>query len=251
MARGKELVDQYWKPPVAPPMALTLLFLLKDAAGSLEDWTWLMDFIAKLPADLADLKEVRELDAFASSNADKPLDAISKLEALIDRWGPTTERLGLLGGRYKRLFVKAATPEEKLIYLDNAIEAYERGMDCDLNDYYNASNLPRLYRQRKRKGDEAKAQSVSQLVIAACERARRRGVADEWLLPTLLAAAFEGGDYDKAEELAADVAAEGVNRWKIDLVLEDLRASVTQIEDTTRRDQLEKVLEYLVRAKDI
>jgi hypothetical protein len=179
----------------------------------------------------------------------KTLDAISKLKALINRWGPTSERLGLLGGRYKRLFVKATTPQEKSMYLNEAIDAYERGMDCDLNDYYNSSNLPRLYRQRKRKGDEARAEFVSQLVIAACERAKRRGVADEWLLPTLLAAAFEGGNFDKAEELVADVTAEGGSRWKIDLILDDLRVSVTQIQDKARRDRLGDVLEDLVRAK--
>ncbi len=44
----------------------------------------------------------------------------------------------------------------------------------------------------------------------------KRGVADEWLRPTLLGAAFDSGDCDKAEELAADVAAEGAARWKLD-----------------------------------
>ena len=46
-------------------------------------------------------------NAFALSNAGKPIEAIAKLEALIERSGPTPERLGLLGGsssrrRYRR-----------------------------------------------------------------------------------------------------------------------------------------------------
>ena len=110
--------------------------------------------------------------------AGNPIDAIAKLEELIARSGPTPERLGLLGGRYKRLFVKAANSAERQVYLNKAIDAYERGMELDLNQYYCSSNLPRLYRQRKRKGDDERARSVSALVVAACERAkkaRRRG----------------------------------------------------------------------------
>ena len=70
-------------------------------------------------------------------------------------------------------------------------------MDLDLNDYYCSSNLPRLYRQRNRKGDEERAQSVLAIVIAACDRAKRRGNTDEWLRPTLLGAAFDAGNADK------------------------------------------------------
>jgi hypothetical protein len=89
------------------------------------------------------------------------------------------------------------------------------------------------------------ALSVSKIVIAACERARKFGLADEWLPATLLSAAFDSGDVDKAEELAADVAAEGAARWKLDSLLGDLKASVAQVEDKDRRDQLAAILKGL------
>ena len=115
----------------------------------------------------------------------------------------------MLGGRYKRLIAKAPTSADRLVYLGKSIDAYERGMELDLNQYYCSSNLPRLYRQRKRKGDDERARSVSTLVVAACDRAKKRGVADEWLRPTLLGAAFDAGDCDKAEELADEIASRG------------------------------------------
>ena len=244
MARAKELVTLYWKPPFTPPIALALLLLMKDSAENAADWTWITDFIGKLPADVAEQEEVRELNAFALANAGKPIDAIAKLEALIQS-RPTPERLGLLGGRYKRLYGGAATPTEQTQYLAKSIEAYERGMELDLNQYYCSSNLPRLYKARKRKGDDERALSVSKIVIAACERARKLGLADEWLPATLLSTAFDSGDVDKAEELAADVAAEGAARWKLDSLLGDLKASVAQVEDKDRRDQLAAILEGL------
>lgn len=60
-------------------------------------------------------------------------DAIAELEALIERAGPTPDRLGLLGGQYERLFRAAATDGESLACLNRAIQSYERGMRLDLN----------------------------------------------------------------------------------------------------------------------
>jgi hypothetical protein len=244
MARAKELAAQYWKPPFIPTTALALLLLMKDSAEDADDWNWITDFISKLPVDVVEQTEVRELNAFALASAGKPIDAIAKLEALIAQFGPTPERLGLLGGRYKRLYARAA-PAEQMQYLGKSIDAYERGMELDLNQYYCSSNLPRLYKARKRKGDDERALSVSKIVIAACERARKLGVADEWLRATLLGAAFDAGDADKAEELASDIAAEGAGRWKLDTTLADLQSSVAQIEDKDRRDRLAAILKSL------
>lgn len=244
MARAKELVAQYWKPPVTSPTILALLLLMKDSAENADDWKWIIDFIGKLPADVAEQEEVRELNAFALAQTGNRMDAIARLEALIAQSGPTPERLGLLGGRYKRLYAGAA-PEEKSLYLNKSIDAYERGMELDLNQYYCSSNLPRLYKVRKRKGDDERALSVSKVVIAACERARKLGVADEWLRATLLGAAFDAGDADKAEELAPDIAAEGAARWKLDTTLADLQSSVALVEDKDRRDRLAAILKSL------
>jgi hypothetical protein len=247
MARAKELVETYWKPPATQLTALTLLRMLRDSVNGKADWTWLSDFIGKLPPDVASQEEVREIDAFAVSSAGKPVDAIAKLQALIELSGPTPERLGLLGGRYKRLFTEAKKANEKaqMQHLSSAIDAYERGMELDLNQYYCSSNLPRLYRQRKRKGDELLAQSVAPAVVAACERARKRNVADEWLNATLLGAAFDAHDCDKADDLAAEVASEGAASWQLDSTLDDLELSVSQVEDKDTRDRLQATLKTL------
>jgi hypothetical protein len=242
MARAKELVDKYWKPPVTPPTALALLRSLKNCADDPNDWNLITDFISKLPADVRGQEEVRELDAFAVANAGKPIDAIAKLEALIVQSGPTPERLGLLGGRYKRLFTTAATRADGLVCLNKAIDSYERGMELDLNQYYCSCNLPRLYKARKRKGDDERALSVSKIVIAACERAKKLGLADEWLPATLLSTAFDSGDADKAEELAPEIVAEGAARWKVDTLLRDLETSVQQAENADLRDRLAAIL---------
>jgi hypothetical protein len=248
MPAAKALADEACQPPTTVPIALAIIRLLKDSADTADDWTWLTNFVSRLPADIASLEEVRETNAFALANAGKPIEAIAKLEELMTLLGPTPERLGLLGGRYKRLAAKAATPVERLVYLNKSIDAYERGMEIDLNQYYCSSNIPRLYLQRNRKGDRERAVAVSHIVVAACERAKKRKEADEWLRPTLLGAAFDAGDADKAEEVAMEVLAEGAARWKLAATINDLEATVLLVQDPDTRNRLTTVLDTLKTA---
>ena len=246
MQRAQDLIASKGNPPATYPMALALLMLLRDSASTAADWTVVLDFVRKLPPRFADEPEIQENRAFAAAQAGNDVQAIAELETLIDLIGPTPERLGLLGGRYKRLAnVAAASEAERRQALDKAIEYYEQGMELDLNAYYCSSNLPRLYRKRAKPGDDERAQTVLRLAIAACERARRLQVADEWVRPTLLGAAFDLGDPDKAEELADAIIAEGAPKWKVNSVLHDLEDSIVQVSDTAKRARLSAVIDRI------
>jgi hypothetical protein len=249
MRRAQELIAAEGRPPATYPTALSLLMLLRDSVVTVADWNVVLDFVGNLPVHFANESEILEIRAFAAAQAGNNMQAIAELQTLIDLTGPTPERLGLMGGRYKRL-IKAATASdaEKRQALAKAIDCYERGMELDLNAYYCSSNLPRLYRTRARAGDEERAQTALRLAIAACERAKRLNVADEWLRPTLLAAAFDLGEPDKAEELAADVTTEGQAAWKVQSVLGDLEASVVQVTDAAKRVRLSAVIDRIKAA---
>ncbi len=245
MQRAQDLIASEGNPPATYPTALALLLLLRDSVITVADWNVLLDFVRKLPDRFADEPEIQENRAFAAAQAGNDVQAVAELETLIQMVGPTPERLGLMGGRYKRLAKAVESDAEKRQALAKAIDCYERGMELDLNAYYCSGNLPRLYRTRARTGDEERAQAALRLVIAACERARRLNVADEWLRPTLLAAAFDLGDPDKAEELADDVIAEGQVTWKVNSVLGDLEASVLQVSDAAKRERLSAIIDRM------
>jgi hypothetical protein len=246
MRKAQELIANDGNPPATYPIALALILLLRDCANTGADWSVVLDFVCQLPDRFSNEPEVLENRAFAASQAGNDARAIAELQTLIDAIGPTPERLGLLGGRYKRQAELAtASPADRLECLNAAIHSYEQGMELDLNEYYCSSNLPRLYRQRGQPGDDDRAQNVLRLVIAACERARRRGVADEWLRPTLLGAAFDAGDADKADQLVTDVIAEGAARWKVDATLNDLEVSLAHVADAARRSRLFAVINRL------
>jgi MAP3K TRAFs-binding domain len=249
MRKAQDLIASDGTPPVTYATALALMMLLRDCADTVADWNVMLDFVRKLPDRFSGDPKVLENRAFAAAQTGNDAQAIAEVQTLIDTMGPTPERFGLLGGRYKRQAALAtASPGDRKQYLNKAIESYEQGMELDLNEYYCSSNLPRLYRRRGRPGDEDRAQNVLRLVIAACERAKRRAVADEWLRPTLLAAAFDAGDPDKAEELVDDIVAEGPAKWKMDAILSDLEASIAHVSDIARQSRLAAIIAALKTA---
>jgi tetratricopeptide (TPR) repeat protein len=224
-------------------VAIDLLYTIRDCT----DWSTTKQFIESLPEDLRNSPLVTEQYALALSKSGDHDTAIGGLRELIESHGDTSERRGLLGGRYKKKWSISKDPVD----LSRAIAEYEAGMKLDLNDYYPSSNLGRLYRSRKRKGDDDKARIAAAVTLTACERARLRKATDEWLNPTLLGAAFDAGDVEKAIELADQVMTEGPAAWKLDTTLEDCRTAAQLREEPRRSELLEIVgrLEALLQAK--
>jgi hypothetical protein len=170
-ARACEIVRRYrYQRAVSDAVALRLLQLLHDTAQGHDDWAFELDFIASLPPHLASGPAVQERRALALGKRGDVVESAAALEQLIARHGGSSERYGLLGGRYKKLMGSAAAPEWRR-YLDKAIESYENGMQLDLNDYYPSCNLPRLYRERGSQQDLVRADEVAVIVTEACRRA--------------------------------------------------------------------------------
>ena len=239
--RALDLRQRYYAGgPIQKAVAIELLYLLRDCT----DWSTTLQFIDSLPNELRTSPLVKEQGALAKSKSGDHDSAIGALRELIQTSGDTSERRGLLGGRYKKKWSSA----NNSVDLDRAIAEYESGMKLDLNDYYPSSNLARLYRTRNRKGDDDKARISAAVTLIACERARIRRSNDEWLNPTLLGAAFDAGDVEKAQELADQVVTDGPADWKLETVLTDCKTSAQLWPDPRRGEllgivaQLEAVL---------
>jgi hypothetical protein len=226
------------RPPIVTAVALELLYLLRDCA----DWQDVLAYITSLPAPLARLPLVVEQRCLAQSKAGDHRSAIAALEELVATVGPSSERMGLIGGRYKKLAAQEPDAREKARLLSRAIAAYEQGMEVDLNDYYPSSNLPRLYRQRGGRGDEDRARAAAAVAMIACARAKTLCPQDEWVRPTLLGMAFDAGDATTAEDLAEQIGREGAVLWRLATTAADLEVSVGQQTNPDVRRRLEAVL---------
>jgi len=245
-AQAKALVERYaTDAPMLSPVAMELLYLLRDCT---EDWRAVVGYVDRLPKEVRDLPAVQEQRALALSKLGSPLEAAGALEEMIRTLGPTSEREGLLGGRYKTLYRQAAErgdARETARYLDLAIDHYDLGMKLDLNDYYPTSNLARLLRARGEEGDEERARAAAFVTLVACERAKARNAKDEWLNPTLLGAAFDSGDTAVAERLYNQIRKEDLAAWKLDTTLDDLKAGIALQQDGAVREALAATLEKL------
>ena len=229
------------KPAVREADALLMLRML----GDLVDWDAVLAYIGTLPPQIARHPQLMEQECLAMAKLRTPgaaAKAAARLEMLIARYGESSERLGLLGGRYKQLANEASDEAEQHRYIDKAINCYERGMMADLNDYYPASNLPKLYRRRGSEGDERLAAEAEVITMTACQRALARKTADEWVRPTLLGLAFDRGDVDKAQQLLTEVAANGPAAWEVETTLSGLQESVDRNADDKIRRQLNGIL---------
>ena len=236
---ARELAHRYaGDASVHPSVAMELLYLLRDCAG----WQEALKFTEHMSASLRDLPTVREQRYLALSKTGSHLAAVGALEELIRTLGATSEREGLLGGRYKKLYDETAEPRAKGDYLNRAIEHYDCGMRLDLNDYYPSSNLPRLLRLRNRRGDEERAVAAAHIARIACERARERNPNDEWVRPTLLGAAFDAGDMEAAEHIYEEISDQGPTPWKLKTTLDDLKLSIQLQQDAGKRQALSDLL---------
>jgi hypothetical protein len=219
-------------------VAFELLKLLRDTVG----WKETIVFIDTLPPSVSSRPVFAEQRALAQSKNGSHLEAIAGLEALIKLAGSSPERQGLVGGRYKKLWreTRAANPPRAEEYLDAAIEHYESGRILDLNDYYASSNLPLLLNTRNAPGDRENALRIAAGVVAACERAIDLKIADEWVYPTLLGAAFAAADVAKARELARKVR-NAPKDWKLETALDDLRDIVALLPEGEPKQELAKI----------
>jgi tetratricopeptide (TPR) repeat protein len=242
--KGAALVARYigQGTPLPLTVAYELVKIVRDTVG----WKEVVEFIQRLPQSLRDMPLFIEQQALARSKSGEHHEAIAALLELIKLSGESAERWGLIGGRYKKLFRETRRQDPALAadYLDRAIEHYERGRLCDLNDYYASSNLPLLLRTRGNAGDAELAARIAVTVVAACERAIALKLADEWVYPTLLVAAFQAADLGKARELLAKVRINAA-AWKLATALEDLEDAVALQPNAETKAQLNALLEQL------
>jgi tetratricopeptide (TPR) repeat protein len=229
-----------------PTIALELLSLLRDACA----WQAALDFTEGLPDRVKTLSTVREQRGLALSKMNEHQKAIVVLEALVETVGESSERRGLLGGRYKALYDNSPDADSKQQYLNQAISQYERGMQLDLNDYYPSSNLPRLYRERAEKGDEKKATSAAVVAMSACEQSRSRNPQDPWASLTFLAAALDAGDVASAKKSLDEIKRIGITAFPLSSTLPDLRRSLSLLGDAKKSSALAAVVRALQQMID-
>lgn len=223
-------------------------------------WSAMIALYDRFPATLQNAVVARQQLALALNRRNEPGDrdrALRIIERLLARGGESAETYGVLGRIYKDQYKEAAATHDPSAsaYLDDAIDAYTRGFECEPADYYPGVNaITLLFEKAGRAGyeDEAmaaqeEAERLTPLVSFAVARRGGASSTDYWNLATVFELAVIGRDYRSAAGALPRVLRTADEGWmagttadNLDLILR-LR---TGKEDTS---PLERFIEELRR----
>lgn len=191
---------------------------------AVEAWSHMIDLVDKMSSPLAATVMVQEQYALALNRAGKGEEAEKVLTDLLERRGPSSETLGILGRVYKDRWEVAVNSGQRLLaraLLDKAIDAYLRGFEADWRDAYPGINAVTLMELKD--FPDPRREKILPVVSYAVEQRMAKGQPDYWDYATLLELAVLANDKERAMELAGAAIAAVREVWEPETTIRNLR----------------------------
>jgi tetratricopeptide (TPR) repeat protein len=244
-AEALRQVEQGLSPIATQEAGLVLdLFLAYRDCKAFDD---MIALVAKMGRHLAATPLVQEQLALALNRRERSEEAERVLTDLLEQRGPSSETCGHLGRIYKDRWEAAQDANQSILaqgFLDNAINAYLRGLDADPREVYCGINVLTLMEVR----DDPDPRRLDLLPVVAYAVRRRiaAGKPDYWDHATLLELAVLGKDKAKAiTALGAALALRPVD-WMRETTARNLRliakGRARRGESVPWADELERAL---------
>jgi tetratricopeptide (TPR) repeat protein len=216
-------------------------------------WQDMVDLVKKMPRPLAATVMVQEQLAFALNRMGRSEEAEQTLKDLLERRGPSSETLGLLGRVYKDRWENAVKQNDKFRArgeLNKAIDTYLRGFEADWRDAFPGINAVTLMEIKE--PPDPRRLAIIPVVTYAVERRIASGKPDYWDHATLLELAVLAKDEQKAMDALGDCLASLRAGWEAETTARNLRlireTREARQEDVTWLKEIEQELER--RAKE-
>lgn len=197
------------------------LLLSYRAVGATDEMIRLAE---ALPGIVLDTVLVQEQYAFALNREGRRSESERVLKGVLERKGPSSETLGLLGRVYKDRWEEARDAGEGMTadgWLERAIHAYRRGFESDWRDAYPGVNAVTLMEVRDPPDPEREA--LLPVVRYAARRRVAAGTPDYWDHATLLELAVLARDREAAREQLGRALAAVRERWEPETTARNLR----------------------------
>ncbi len=226
-------------------------YALRDLTVAVRDdlnWGELSALIDALPKNAFDDPFFNEQKAHALAKQGSYYDAIALLETLNEIHGPTPERCGTIGKEFRELAGEERNKVKKRQYVGNAIDAYRRGMELDLNESYCAQNLLIVLVERGRKADKDEAKECATVAKFAARRAAALNPEEEWANSTLAVLAFFEENSDEARARIDAILDKGWTNWKFVGLVQDLETLLAAIDEQKRapfREMIDEIKQSL------
>ena len=154
----KELEQHIENLPGTKEDLINILRLFIEKLRSLEEFSEIVNLIEKYREQKCIQNEFfGQQYAIALNRVGQAEKAVNEIRKVIATYGESPESYGILGRIYKDKY----TQTSQIGYLDKAIEAYERGFNLDIRDFYPGVNLATLL---LRKGDMASISKMKNII---------------------------------------------------------------------------------------
>jgi MAP3K TRAFs-binding domain len=191
---------------------------------AVSDWQGMIDLVGDMPEPLRSTVMVQEQLGFALNRAGRGEEAERVLLDLIERRGPSSETLGLLGRVYKDRWEAVAKSGGSLkakALLGKAVNAYRCGFETDWRDHYPGINAVTLM-ELKDPPDPERLRLIP-VVQYSVERRIASGKADYWDCATLLELAVLAKDEARASDALGQALACIREPWEPKTTARNLR----------------------------
>lgn len=196
----------------------------RDLAKTKDDWLEMVEFVKKMPSELAITVMVQEQLGLALNRAGRGDEAERILVNLIEKRGPSSETYGILGRVYKDRWeseLKGGNTYRAEGYLDKAIDAYLKGFEADWRDAYPGINLVTLMEIRN--PPDPRRFELIPVVKYAFERKIASGNADYWDYGTKLELSIILKDETNGTKALSEALASVRAPWELETTARNLR----------------------------
>jgi tetratricopeptide (TPR) repeat protein len=187
-------------------------------------WPDMIALVQRMPRPVAETVLVQEQYAFALNRHGRGEEAERVLLALLEKKGPSSETLGLLGRVYKDRWEEAFARGDHFEaegYLEQAIEAYRRGFEADWRDAYPGINAVTLMEVAD--PPDPRREELIAVVKYAAGRRVGSGKPDYWDHATLLEAAVLAGSEADAKAALRRALSAIREPWEAETTARNLR----------------------------
>jgi tetratricopeptide (TPR) repeat protein len=196
------------------------LLLSYRAVGA---WKEMVALVEEMPPPLAESSLVQEQRALALNRLGRSDEAEEVLKEVLQRRGPSSETLGILGRVYKDRWERArdGQPELARQLLDDAIAVYRKGFEADWRDAYPGVNAVTLMELR----DPPDPQRLDLLPVVRYANRRREETetADYWDHATRLELDVIAKDQQDASVTLGRALAKAREPWELRSTINNLQ----------------------------
>jgi hypothetical protein len=182
---------------------------------AVSSWADMVRLVEEMPAPLSGTVLVQEQLGFALNRAGNSDRAESVLRGVLERHGPSSETLGILGRVYKDRWQAALERGEAALArgaLKQAIDAYVAGFEADWRDAYPGINAVTLMEVRE--PPDRRRERLLPVVAYAVERRIASGAPDFWDYATRLELAVLAKDEQAGNEALGSALALVREPWE-------------------------------------